>query len=66
MATASVHLQVGTPTDVEPCSHCHGCRYTFPLTALLPTGVQEVGSVKACPRCDTAERVCAQWRADRA
>lgn len=56
-ASVEVRLQAGAPTATTRCPGCHGRCYSFPLTALLPTGVQPVGKVQACPRCDKGERV---------
>lgn len=63
VATIPVHIQAGEPVPAGYCPRCGGDRHTFPLTAILRTGVAPAGSVTICPDCDTPRHVVAKRRA---
>lgn len=63
----NVPLQVGYPEGypdrcLEHAEECPSCGYdtllTFPLWALLPTGLARAGRVKRCARTDPTRRAC--------
>lgn len=53
----SAHITVGEPTYIGPCPRCRNCcLFRAPLTAILPTGVQQAGAITACAECDSPAR----------
>ena len=60
--TVAVHVTPGEPQPEGTCPRCSGITYVWPLAAILDTGVSLVGSVTACPECDSAQDIVQNFR----
>ena len=56
-----IPIGVGTPGEPELCPRClHATLITFPIVALLDTGVLQTGVITACHECDCIRQLVAE------